>query len=199
MAGPPEIEPGVEERPTGVREPHRVPGVPSSDEQFDVLVVGGGPGGSAAAYHLARHGVHVAVVEKAAYPREKVCGDGLTPRAVKAMLDMGIDPEGPGFVRNEGLRVYGPRGILDLPWPALNDWPGYGLVRTRLDFDELLMRRAQHAGATLYESTEATGPVTDRGWAVGPHVHELRSPTGRAPAGPAELAAAATGSSGNGK
>jgi geranylgeranyl reductase family protein len=147
--------------------------VPSTDEQFDVLVVGGGPGGSAAAYHLARHGVHVAVVEKTAYPREKVCGDGLTPRAVKAMLDMGVDTEAAGFVRCNGLRVYGPRGILDLPWPALDDWPGYGLVRTRLDFDQLLARRAQEAGATLYESTEATTPVMDRGWVVGANVREL--------------------------
>jgi geranylgeranyl reductase family protein len=154
--------------------------VPSTDEQHDVLVVGGGPGGSAAAYHLARHGIDVAVVEKTSYPREKVCGDGLTPRAVKAMLEMGVDTGGPGFVRNEGLRVYGPRGILDLPWPALNDWPGYGLVRTRIDFDELLARRAQQAGAVLHESTEATTPVMDRGWVVGANVRELQQTNGDA-------------------
>jgi menaquinone-9 beta-reductase len=151
--------------------------VPSSDERFDVLIVGGGPGGSSAAYHLARHGVHVAMVEKSAYPREKVCGDGLTPRAVKALLEMGVDTEGPGFVRVDGLRVYGPRGILDLPWPALSDWPGYGLVRTRLDFDELLARRAQSAGAVLYERTEATAPLTDREWVVGATVREVLPPT----------------------
>jgi geranylgeranyl reductase family protein len=157
--------------------------VPNTDEQHDVLVVGGGPGGSAAAYHLARHGIDVAVVERTSYPREKVCGDGLTPRAVKSLLEMGIDTQGPGFVRNDGLRVYGPRGILDLPWPALNDWPGYGLVRTRIDFDELLARRAQEAGAVLYESTEATSPVMDRGWVAGAEVRELRHTSGDAPAG----------------
>jgi geranylgeranyl reductase family protein len=96
------------------------------------------------------------------------------------MLEMGVDTEGPGFVRNEGLRVYGPRGILDLAWPALNDWPGYGLVRTRIDFDELLARRAQQAGAVLYESTEATTPVMDRGWVAGAQVRELQQANGDA-------------------
>jgi menaquinone-9 beta-reductase len=147
--------------------------VPSDDEQFDVLVVGAGPGGSSAAYHLARHGVNVAMVERTAFPREKVCGDGLTPRAVKALLEMGIDTEAPGFVRVEGLRVYGPRGILDLPWPALADWPGYGLVRTRHDFDDLLAHRAQQAGATLYQHTEAVSPTQDRGWVTGAAVRTV--------------------------
>src|SRR5205085_8372372 len=96
--------------------------VAGSSEQFDVLVVGSGPGGAATAYHLARQGLSVGLVEKSSFPREKVCGDGLTPRAVRALLDMGIDTEDPGFVRVDGLRVYGRRGTLDLPWPALADW-----------------------------------------------------------------------------
>src|SRR4051812_50090646 len=79
------------------------------------------------------------------------------------MLDMGVDTDGPGFVRNDGLRVYGPRGILDLPWPALNDWPGYGLVRTRLDFDELLMRRGPPGGGTPVEATQAPRAGAGRG------------------------------------
>jgi len=141
--------------------------VPAAPAEFDVLVVGSGPGGASAAYHLARHGVNVGLIEKASFPREKVCGDGLTPRAVAALLDMGIDTEAPGFVRVGGLRVYGRRGALDLPWPALSAWPGYGLVRTRLDFDELLARSAVKAGATLWERSEAVSPIMDRGWVVG--------------------------------
>jgi flavin-dependent dehydrogenase len=141
--------------------------VPAATTEFDVLVVGSGPGGASAAYHLARHGVNVGIVEKASFPREKVCGDGLTPRAVAALLDMGVDTEAPGFVRVDGLRVYGQKGALDLPWPALSSWPGYGLVRTRLDFDELLARRAVEAGATLWERSEAVSPVMDRGWVGG--------------------------------
>ncbi len=58
-------------------------------EQADVIVVGAGPGGSATAYHLASHGVRVLLLEKKTeFPREKVCGDGLTPRAVKQLIKM---------------------------------------------------------------------------------------------------------------
>ena len=53
-------------------------------DAYDALVIGGGPGGSAAAFHLARGGARVCLVEKQTYPRDKVCGDGLTPRAVRA-------------------------------------------------------------------------------------------------------------------
>jgi flavin-dependent dehydrogenase len=80
----------------------------------DVLVVGGGPGGAAAAYHLARHGIDVTVVEKATFPREKVCGDGLTPRAVKAMQVMGVDTDDPGFEKVLGLRVYSRHTTIEL-------------------------------------------------------------------------------------
>lgn len=144
-------------------------------EEFDVLVVGAGPGGSTAAYHLAAHGVNVALVEKSSFPREKVCGDGLTPRAVKAMLDMGVDTSADGFVRVNGLRVYGPRGVMDLPWPDLASWPAYGLVRTRLDFDEILARRAQQAGAVLRERTEVVAPVMDRTWVAGATVRAVEA------------------------
>ena len=92
----------------------------------DVLVIGAGPGGSTAAYFLARHGVDVALVEKASFPREKVCGDGLTPRVVKLLGEMGVDTDDPGFVHVEGLRIYGRDASLTLPWPVLADWPGLG-------------------------------------------------------------------------
>jgi geranylgeranyl reductase family protein len=145
---------------------------PAPTSEVDVLVVGAGPGGSAAAYYLARHGVDVALVDKASFPREKVCGDGLTPRVVKALLDMGVDTEDPGFVRVDGLRVYGPNCVLDLEWPNLATWPDYGLVRTRLDFDQLLANRAVKAGAALWEKTEAVAPITDGDWVVGANVRE---------------------------
>jgi menaquinone-9 beta-reductase len=107
--------------------------------ETDVLVVGAGPGGSAAAYHLARHGIDVTAVDKASFPREKVCGDGLTPRSVGAVERMGVDTTDPGFERVIGLRVHSKDVTIDLPWPELETWPNYGLVMPRLGFDQILL------------------------------------------------------------
>ncbi|MBV9208217.1 MAG: geranylgeranyl reductase family protein [Actinobacteria bacterium] len=134
---------------------------PSAGEA-DVIVVGAGPSGSATAFYLAQSGLDVLMLEKARFPREKVCGDGLTPRAVKALVGMGISvSEKDGWVRNKGLRVIGAGKRLELPWPELASYPDYGLVRPRTDFDELLARRAQQAGARLLEGVTVTGPVRD--------------------------------------
>ncbi|HEY5860448.1 MAG TPA: FAD-dependent oxidoreductase, partial [Actinomycetota bacterium] len=138
--------------------------------ETDVLVVGGGPGGAAAGYHLARHGIDVTVVDKASFPREKVCGDGLTPRSVAAMLRMGIDTADPGFERVKGLRVHSRTTTIELPWPELSSWPDYGLVMPRSRFDSLLIERAQKAGARLMEQTEAVAPIMEGGWVVGADV-----------------------------
>jgi len=131
-------------------------------EEADVIVVGAGPAGSTTAFYLAQAGLDVLLLEKSTFPREKVCGDGLTPRAVKALAGMGIDiSEQSGWLRNKGLRVIGAGHRLEVPWPDLSSYPGYGLVRTRTDFDETLARRAQKAGARLLEDTTVTGPVLD--------------------------------------
>ncbi|MBL7624987.1 geranylgeranyl reductase family protein [Frankia sp. AgB1.8] len=128
----------------------------------DVIVVGAGPAGSAAAYHLANAGLDVLLLEKATFPRDKVCGDGLTPRAVAALVKMGIETgEEAGWARNKGLRIVGGGLRLELPWPELASFPDYGLVRPRADFDELLARAAEKAGARLREDTTVSGPVRD--------------------------------------
>jgi geranylgeranyl reductase family protein len=126
----------------------------------DVIIVGAGPAGSAAAFYLATAGLDVLVLEKTRFPREKVCGDGLTPRAVKALTAMGV-PTGPGdgWLRNKGLRIIGGGSRIEIPWPDLSGFPGYGLVRTRLDFDEILASHARKAGARLLEGMTVTGPV----------------------------------------
>ena len=135
-----------------------------SGHDADVLIVGAGPGGSAAGYHLAQAGLEVVMLEKAQFPREKVCGDGLTPRAVKQLIAMGIDtsPEA-GWLHNRGLRIIGGGMRLELDWPDLAAYPNYGLVRPRSDFDELLARQAQKAGAQLHELANVTDVIRDRG------------------------------------
>jgi geranylgeranyl reductase family protein len=131
-------------------------------ESADVIVVGAGPGGSAAAYYLAQHGLDVLQLEKTEFPREKVCGDGMTPRSVKQLIKMGVDIDGPGWLRNRGLRVIGGGVRMELDWPDLATYPDFGLTRTRLDFDEILSARAVKAGVRLRTNTNVTGPVTDR-------------------------------------
>ncbi|MGN6598871.1 MAG: geranylgeranyl reductase family protein [Actinomycetes bacterium] len=132
------------------------------EDVADVVIVGAGPAGSTTAYYLAQAGLDVVLLEKTAFPREKVCGDGLTPRAVEQLLRMGIDttPEA-GWIRNHGLRIIGGGMRLELPWPELASFPDYGLVRPRLDFDEILASQAVKAGARLYERMSVTGPVVD--------------------------------------
>jgi menaquinone-9 beta-reductase len=132
------------------------------DHDADVIVVGAGPSGSTAAYYLAQAGLDVLLLEKSRFPRDKVCGDGLTPRAVKSLVAMGIDvSEEAGWLRNKGLRVIGGGLRLELPWPELSSYPGYGLVRTRASLDEQLARRAEAAGAKLIEGANVSGPLLD--------------------------------------
>ncbi len=135
--------------------------LPASDRQADVIVVGAGPGGATTAAYLASAGVDVLLLEKTAFPREKVCGDGLTPRAVRSLVSLGIDVDEPGWVKNQGLRIVGGGHRLQLRWPELAAYPDFGLVRTRLDFDDILARHAQKAGARLHERTAVTAPLLD--------------------------------------
>jgi geranylgeranyl reductase family protein len=160
----------------------------ASSDTADVIVVGAGPGGSAAAYHLATAGLDVLLLEKTSFPREKVCGDGLTPRAVKALTAMGIPVEpGDGWLINKGLRIIGGGGRIELAWPDLSSFPGYGTVRTRTDFDQLLARHAQKAGVRLLENIAVTGLTIDErtGRVTGVTARETAAP-------PAEGAARAS-------
>ena len=144
---------------TGPRE--AAPG--GSRHDADVIVVGAGPSGSSAAYWLASAGLDVLLLEKTTFPREKVCGDGLTPRGTRALLEMGIDvSEEAGWLHNRGLRVIGGGQRLHLEWPELTSFPSYGLVRPRADLDALLAQQAVKAGARLHERTTVTEPTVDR-------------------------------------
>ncbi|MFF0243658.1 geranylgeranyl reductase family protein [Streptosporangium sandarakinum] len=127
----------------------------------DVIVVGAGPAGSTTAFHLARAGLEVLLLEKTTFPREKVCGDGLTPRAVKQLIAMGIDIDAPGWIRNKGLRVVGGGLRFELDWPELASYPDFGLVRTRQDFDQILAANAERAGVRLLQGVNVTAPILD--------------------------------------
>jgi menaquinone-9 beta-reductase len=135
--------------------------VPST--RADVVVVGAGPGGAAAAAHLAMRGRDVVLLEKERFPRDKVCGDGLTPRVIKELLDLGLVDEAhgraAGWAVQKGLRIHGGHTVMELPWPELDDWPRWGGTATRRVFDEAIARAAQRAGAELSEGITVTGPV----------------------------------------
>ncbi|MBO1752430.1 geranylgeranyl reductase family protein [Actinotalea sp. BY-33] len=137
-------------------------GTVTQRDDADVIVVGAGPAGSTAAYYLAMAGLDVLVLEKTAFPREKVCGDGFTPRSVRELVAMGVPMrEEDGWIRNKGLRVYGGGHRIELPWPDLDAFPSYGVSRTRRDFDDTLAKHAVAAGATILEQRSVTGPVVD--------------------------------------
>ncbi|MFJ6183611.1 geranylgeranyl reductase family protein [Streptomyces sp. NPDC092295] len=135
-------------------------------DEAEVIVVGAGPAGSSAAYHLARAGIDVLLLEKTRFPREKVCGDGLTPRAVHQLIRMGVDIKAPGWMRSRGMRWVAGEHRVHIDWPGLGSYPDFGLSRSRHDFDDILARRAVAAGARLREGVKVTGPVTDRGGRV---------------------------------
>jgi flavin-dependent dehydrogenase len=145
-------------------------------DTWDVLVVGGGPAGSAAAYWLAECGHRVLVVEKKRFPREKTCGDGLTPRAVKQLVDIGLEEQLSGYQRMDGLRSIAHGVTLELAWPDHPDFPPYGYVVRRRELDEMVADRAVKAGATFWSATEAIEPFVEDG-AVRGAVVERKDPS----------------------
>jgi menaquinone-9 beta-reductase len=131
------------------------------NSRFDVLVVGAGPSGASAAYWLATLGHRVLVIDKKRFPREKTCGDGLTPRAVRQLHDMGLADPLAEFQRFDGLRSIAHGITLELKWPDHPDFPPYGYVVRRSELDDMVAQRAVKAGATLWSATEAIQPVIE--------------------------------------
>jgi geranylgeranyl reductase family protein len=125
----------------------------------DVVIVGGGPAGSSCAYWLAEAGWDVVVVEKKHFPRVKTCGDGLTPRAVRQLADMGLEGALAGSHKYSGLRAYGFGQSIEMQWPEHPNFPNYGYTITRHDLDGLVAERAVTAGATLLAGTEVMAPI----------------------------------------
>jgi geranylgeranyl reductase family protein len=128
-----------------------------------ILVVGAGPAGAAAGYWLARSGHDVTVVEKKEFPREKTCGDGLTPRAIKQLQDMEFDFDVTEFHKVTGLRSYaGDDLMIEMPWPEHSRFPNWGGVIRRSDLDAQVVKLAEKQGAGFRDRTTAT-PVIGGG------------------------------------
>lgn len=130
--------------------------------EADVIVIGAGPGGAAAARYLATEGFDVIALEKSRFPREKVCGDGLTPRAVRELDLIGLPtPRDEGWIPNQGLRMVGGGHRLEFPWHDLESFPSYGLSLPRATFDHRLAEHARAAGADVREGWHVDAAVRD--------------------------------------
>lgn len=145
-------------------------------DRHDVLVIGGGPAGAAAGFWLAKAGHDVCVLERKAFPRDKTCGDGLTPRAVHQLRDMGLEPAiAAGHHRHDGLRAVAHGITVELPWPEHPVFPDYGYVVRRRDLDQIVADHAAGAGATLLTATEAVRPLLRDGLVTGALVKDKAS------------------------
>ena len=120
----------------------------------DVLVVGAGPAGSAAAAWAARGGAEVVLADAAVFPRDKTCGDGLTPRAVGELQRLGLDDWLRAHAVNQGLRAHGFGQTLLLPWPG-GTLPSWGSAVARTELDDHLRTTAIKAGATAVDGARA--------------------------------------------
>ena len=116
---------------------------------YDVIIVGAGPAGTAAGYALAKRGLDVLLLDKASFPRDKTCGDALTPRAVAVLASMGVlaQTRAAGFAIHK-LDVVAPNGnALQVSLGSTGIEPDNVLVVPRLVLDDILLRHALRAGA----------------------------------------------------
>ncbi|MEH6819065.1 geranylgeranyl reductase family protein [Dietzia psychralcaliphila] len=121
----------------------------------DVLVVGCGPAGSATATWLARAGREVTVLDAAQFPRDKTCGDGLTPRAMLEVDRLGLGSWARDRITIRGLELRGFGHERRVPWPA-GDHGGVGSAVRRTVFDDRLRETAVEAGATVLDGVRVT-------------------------------------------
>jgi geranylgeranyl reductase family protein len=132
----------------------------NSRDSYDIAIIGGGPAGAATAIRAARAGVRVVVFEKGRHGRDKVCGDGLTPRAVGALGELNVDLSAAHLIA--GLRMIAGKTERELDWPSTDRFPDHGAVWPRKLLDAALIDAAGEAGADIVFETEAT-PILEDG------------------------------------
>jgi menaquinone-9 beta-reductase len=125
-----------------------------------VVVVGAGPAGSAAAAWAARAGKDVLVIDSAAFPRDKACGDGLTPRAVAELERLGLGEWLDAHIRHRGLRMSGFGGELEVDWPGPS-FPSTGSAVARVELDDRIRKCAEEAGARMLLGAKVVGAHHD--------------------------------------
>lgn len=143
------------------------------DTSTDVLVVGGGPAGAAAAAWSAAAGLETFLVDAAEFPRDKPCGDGLTPRAIAELQRLGLAGFLAGRGTNFGLRAHGFGQTLHLPWPG-GALPSTGSAAPRTELDDAVLDNARTRGAKVLDGAEAR--AVERG--AGGRVTGVRLRTG---------------------
>jgi menaquinone-9 beta-reductase len=156
---------------------HDRPARSTRDISTDVVVIGGGPAGMAAAHALGVAGHHVTVVERQRHPRQKSCGDTLSPRAVAELTRVGVERHDLDvFHRVDCVRLVAEGRSLECPWPTHPDLPPHGYVARRHLLDGLLAERITGSCVHLLEGHEAVTPITERGFVRGATVTD---PDGR--------------------
>lgn len=139
------------------------------EREHEVLIVGAGPAGSALAYFLAKAGRDVLLIDKAEFPRDKTCGDGLTPRALGVLRHMGLlEQVTAAGCHIKGIHLFMPDGQrVSSPIPAKGDLPPYLVVMPRYQLDDLLRAHAAAAGAQFRAKVEAVEIVRQGGQVLG--------------------------------
>jgi menaquinone-9 beta-reductase len=128
--------------------------------RYDLAIAGGGPAGSAAAWQAAQTGARVVVLDKAEFPRDKPCGDALTPRAVSYLQKMGLADEIAKFHRLNRAMIFSP-SEWELSFPRRPGMPDHGHGARRRELDTLLLNNAESVGAEVRQTAEVAGPVVD--------------------------------------